>query len=56
MDGSLREPGLLPITYGNNMRCGLCARPWNQGHRGIQLELRGLYHGMGAGTKLIDGA
>lgn len=41
VDGSLQEPGLLPVRYGNNVRGGICPLSRNQWHRGIQHERRG---------------
>lgn len=41
MDGSLQEPGLLPVRCGNNVRGGICPLSRNQWHRGIQHERRG---------------
>ena len=54
--GLLQELGLLPVRYGNNMRCGICVLSWDQWRRGVQHEPRGPYDSIDASTKLVDGA
>ena len=53
--GLLQELGLLPVRYGNNMRCGICVLSWDQWRRGVQHEPRGPYDSIDASTKPVDG-